>query len=95
LEISEAASEDAAAAAEFYESRRRGLGDAFLATLDALFEHILEHPMRYRVVRGSWRRALLPRFPYSVIYRVEPDRIFVLAIMHGRRDPNVWQRRRT
>ncbi len=52
LEISEAASEDAAAAAEFYESRRRGLGDAFLATLDALFEHILEHPMRYRVVRG-------------------------------------------
>ncbi len=95
LEISEAASEDAAAAAEFYEGRSRGLGEAFLAALDALFEHIVEHPMRYRVVRGPWRQALLPRFPYSAIYRVEPDRIFVLAVMHGRRDPNVWRRRRT
>jgi hypothetical protein len=46
LEISDAASEDATAAAEFYEGRSRGLDEAFLAALDALFEHIVEHPMR-------------------------------------------------
>lgn len=95
LEVSEAASEDATTAAEFYGGRRPGLGLAFLATLDALLEHIVEHPMHYRVVRGSRRQALLPRFPYCAIYRVEPERIFVLAILHGRRDPDVWQRRRT
>ena len=93
LAISDAASGDATTAAEFYESRRRGLGEEFLAAVDAVLEDLVEHPMRHRVVRGSWRQALLPRFPYCVIYRVEADRIFVLAILHGRRDPAVWKGR--
>jgi len=95
IDVGEAASIDASNAAEFYEGRQRGLGIAFLAALDALLEVIGEHPMRFRVLRGSWRRALMPRFPYCVIYRVEPDHIFVLAILHGRRNPSIWQHRPT
>jgi plasmid stabilization system protein ParE len=33
------------------------------------------------------------RFPYSVFYRVEADRIVVLAVFHGRRNPRIWQAR--
>ena len=67
VEVSEAASAEASSAAEFYEGRRPGLGVAFLAALDAMLEDIQSHPMRYRVVRSSWRQALMPRFPYCVI----------------------------
>lgn len=33
------------------------------------------------------------RFPYVVYYRVKADRVEVLAVLHGRRDPADWKRR--
>jgi plasmid stabilization system protein ParE len=39
------------------------------------------------------RRALVRRFPYAIYYRVEPERIAVIAIHHGKRDPRHWQSR--
>jgi plasmid stabilization system protein ParE len=50
-------------------------------------------PEMHRVIRGDVRRALVPRYPYAVLYRVKPDRVEVIAIFHGRRDPAEWQRR--
>ncbi|MBA3346286.1 MAG: type II toxin-antitoxin system RelE/ParE family toxin [Gemmatimonadales bacterium] len=32
----------------------------------------------------------LRRFPYSLLYRIETDRIYVLAVMHHRRRPGYW-----
>jgi hypothetical protein len=34
------------------------------------------------------RRAVLQRFPYSIYFMVEDDRIVVLAIFHARRSPS-------
>lgn len=48
-----------------------------------------EAPLVYRDVR----RALLKRFPYGVFFRLRPDRIRVLAILHLSRDTSRWQRR--
>ena len=39
------------------------------------------------------RPAKLRRFPYVVYYRVLADRIEVLAVLHGSRDPRIWQGR--
>jgi len=33
------------------------------------------------------------RFPYGVLYQARADGVLVLAIMHLRRDPKVWQER--
>jgi plasmid stabilization system protein ParE len=40
------------------------------------------------------RRALVRRFPYQVIYRVEEDAVVVLACFHHRRDPEAYRSRR-
>jgi plasmid stabilization system protein ParE len=45
------------------------------------------------LVHGEARRAVLRRFPYSVIYAVREDEIVVIACFHGRRDPKRWQDR--
>lgn len=50
-------------------------------------------PELYAPTFQSVRPAKLRRFPYVVYYRVLPDRIEVLAILHGSRDPRVWQGR--
>ncbi|MCB1587712.1 MAG: type II toxin-antitoxin system RelE/ParE family toxin, partial [Xanthomonadales bacterium] len=33
------------------------------------------------------RRLPLRQFPYSVVYRIDPEFVLILAIAHHRRDP--------
>ena len=44
------------------------------------------------IYRGV-RRSFLRQFPYAVFYRVEENRVVVIAVMHTRRDPRRWQSR--
>jgi hypothetical protein len=39
------------------------------------------------------RVARVSRFPYDVHYTIEPECIFVLAVMHQSRMPGLWKRR--
>jgi len=34
--------------------------------------------------------VFVARFPYAVFYRVEPNRIVVLTVLHTARDPKLW-----
>ncbi len=33
------------------------------------------------------------RFPYSIIFRVDSDRIYVIAVAHAKRRPGYWKDR--
>jgi plasmid stabilization system protein ParE len=88
------AENETTAACEWYERQRVGLGDEFLCCLEATLEHVRREPEVYPLVHERIRRALIRRFPYGVFYLVEPQRIVVLAVFHGRRDPSDWQSRR-
>jgi plasmid stabilization system protein ParE len=77
----------------WYEAQRPRLGDDFRVELQAAFERVAGDPALYQVVHRNTRRALLRRFPYGVFYRVYPEVIVVVAVMHGRRDPRRWRSR--
>ena len=94
LLVTDAAAADVAEAAVWYEARQPGLGEVFVVTVDVMLEQIHEHPLRCRVVHAALRRALLPRFPYSIFYCVDHDHLVVLGVLHGSRDPSVWLDRR-
>ena len=81
------------AAYRFYESRRYGLGDDFLDALEAVYGGLRATPEMHQVIEQGVRRAILRRFPYSVYYRVHADRVEVIAVQHGHRDPADWQSR--
>lgn len=80
-------------AALWYERQRPGLGSAFLAELERAIGPARDTPMRFAVVHGDVRCARLRRFPYSVFFRPEQQRIFVLAVFHASRSPAVRQSR--
>lgn len=80
-------------AADWYEERGRGLAVEFLRILDACIESIRRNPEFHPKVHGEARRAVLRRFPYSVIYVVREEEVVVIACFHGRRDPKSWQDR--
>ena len=80
-------------AALWYEDRQAGLGVRFVAEIDQAVGLASSHPERFPVKHGEIRCVQARRFPYSVFYRIEADRIVVLAIFHARRDPAIWQAR--
>lgn len=81
-------------ARHWYEAQVGGLGSRFLADLDATLARVIEQPASFRMVENAdgVRRALLKRFPYSLVYHMTPSgEIVVLACAHHRRDPNAWR----
>lgn len=70
-----------------------GLGVLFLGALEGAVQTILAHPEAYQLVGSEIRRYLVRRFPYSLLYVVESDRIRVLAVAHQKRRPGYWRTR--
>lgn len=93
LFVRDAATADLEEAADWYDARRLGLGGEFLRAVRAVFAGMAREPQQYAVARDELRRARVRRFPYVIYFVVEPDAVVVLAVLHGRRDPRVWQSR--
>ncbi len=75
----------------FYEAQSKGLGAAFLSEFEQTVFSIYQSPKKYKVERTpDIRRALLSKFPFSVIFRDTEDEIQVLALAHQRRSPMYW-----
>lgn len=87
------ATTEAIEAFRYYEERVPGLGVSFLLDLGEAGRLIGEHPEASPLVGEEIRRKLCRRFPYSLLYTVEPERILVLAVAHHKRRPGYWQER--
>jgi toxin ParE1/3/4 len=95
LEITfhEDADNELKAAAVFYESRQAGLGDLFLERIDQGLDLIRAQPRAGQQLFDEFHRILTRQFPYSIVYRVAGDQIFIIAIAHWSRRPGYWKDR--
>jgi len=66
------------AAVEYYEESQAGLGRRFRLHVEEAVQSIGEDPFRYRVLHPPFRRCLLKKFPYSLIFSIEPEHIRLL-----------------
>ena len=84
---------EANAATAFYNEKQPGLAQRFLDDLEEALRRIRRHPQAYRQMDGEIRKCRVAHFPYGVIYRVRPDFIEVIAVMHLRRSPGYLEQR--
>lgn len=94
LDVSTEAELEMFEAALRYEGEREGLGFRFEARVSTVFARLLENPFQVPVIEQDVRRALVRDFPYGVFFTTEADLITVLAVLHLRRHPDTWKRRR-
>jgi plasmid stabilization system protein ParE len=87
------AESDLEGAKQWYERKRPGLGDEFLLSDEEAIERISRTPEMHAPIYRKLGRTFVRRFPYGVFYLVEGDRVFVVGVFHGRRDPRRWQSR--
>ena len=76
-----------------YEEKRDGLGHDFLLCVEDALARIEKHPLHYQTVYKHLRRVLVRRFPYSVFYFEDDNKLIVTAVFHARSDPEAWDDR--
>lgn len=85
------AEQELADAAAYYEEQRPELGLEYLEEVEHAVNLLRHYPETGSKVQGSVRCLILPRFPYSLLYRVlEDGQIRVLAVAHHKRRPQYW-----
>ena len=95
LRVRPEAEEELLAAAEWYESRKLGLGAELVAAVDEALERIVENPFASPIWRAGIPHRFHPvrRFPYIVFFLVDQTVVEVVAIAHGKRWPGYWRQR--
>ncbi|MDP1733570.1 MAG: type II toxin-antitoxin system RelE/ParE family toxin [Sulfuritalea sp.] len=82
-------------AAAFYMLKANAeLGLAFVAEFERTANFVLDNPLLGAVFRGTRRRYIFRRFPYSIIYQVTAEELRILAVAHHRRRPGYWVHRK-
>ena len=78
---------------DWYEKELNGLGYAFISELENAYESVAYAPQTWSPFKYGFRRYILSKFPFSIVYKEEQDFIYVLAVMHNSRNPNYWMDR--
>ena len=93
VEFHPIASEEIVETTAYYEGEVPGLGSGFIAEVERVVAVLRDQPNIGQSVGEELRRILLARFPYSLIYSIESEWIWVIAVAHYRRRPGYWQNR--
>lgn len=78
-------------AADWYNTRKAGLGRRFARDVGAIMRKAAQNPSRFRLVSRLTRRARLPKWHYYSIYFTVRDlrpEIVVVAVFHTKRNPD-------
>ena len=77
----------------WYEDKIEGLGYNFLLRVESGLKFIERNPKICPVEYKETRKHLIKRFPYKIIYLIKKERIIILAVIHGRRNPKIIKKR--
>ena len=93
VRLTSAAVQDLALAERWYLDEAPHVLASFEEEIDKAFSLISERPELYQTVQSTVRRAPVRKFPFAVFYRVLPEWIEVIGVVHQARDPRTWRRR--
>ena len=87
----------------WYQVRSPLSAAAFRREIETAIRMIAENPRWYSPGAAGTRRLILPKFPFSVVYRVFADEsksllvdqasILIVAVAHHKRRPGYWLNR--
>ncbi|TAN45561.1 MAG: type II toxin-antitoxin system RelE/ParE family toxin [Nitrospirae bacterium] len=80
-------------AIDYYEECEQVLGYDFSIEVFTSIKNIANYPNAWPVIEEDIRRCFVNRFPYGIVYSIESDQVFILAVMHLRRHPDYWKKR--
>jgi toxin ParE1/3/4 len=77
----------------WYEDRKEGLGDRFIAEVRDTAAAIDLNPLGYVKRIAEARKANLRHFPYALWFKVDEENNLVIACLRGKRDSRLARER--
>jgi len=93
LIIHPAARAEFQSAADWYAERSVQVAERFASKVEAAITAIRDHPDRYALIDDMHRMYLVDGFSYCIAYRLQRDRIEIVAIRHAAQDQDAWKDR--
>jgi toxin ParE1/3/4 len=80
---------DIAEAMEFYEEQGgTKLAAEFFQEIERVIAAIRQRPLSFPRYQNDLRRVRLDRFPFHLLFRIDPSCFYVLVLRHDRRSPD-------
>jgi len=77
----------------WYQNRSESAAESFRRALSDAMDRVESSPARLSPYLFNTRRMLLTPFPYLLVFVIERDRIFIVALAHAKRKPGYWKTR--
>lgn len=90
LIISPEAQEDVEQATDHYKTVSYPVTERFIKILENLYEKLKQNPQHYSFFdkNKKLRSASLIKFPYSIIFHIQKDTVYVFAVFNTEQDPD-------
>lgn len=79
--------------AHYLEHASPKIAGKFVESLEEAASQLVVYPEMGQSISPRLRRLVLQKFPYSLIYRVDKQRLLIVAVAAHRRKPGYWKRR--
>ncbi len=87
------AQEDIQKIVDYYDENASLVTDKFLESLYIEFDLIKKNPTLFQVKFKETRVRYIKGFPFGIHYIVKNKTIIILAVLHTRRNPDIWSQR--
>ncbi len=87
------ADEEFAGAVRYYSEISPELGVRFYREMERLFVEVCVDPERFRKFDPPVRRHFSRDFPHAVIFLPKDDFVWIVAVLHMKRQPGYWRER--
>ena len=79
----------------YYQTQGKPIALEFLNAVEFSTNLLTRYPELGLKFRGSVRRLVISKFPYSLLYRLlDDEQVYVLAIAHHKQKPSYWCKRK-
>ncbi|WP_145348171.1 type II toxin-antitoxin system RelE/ParE family toxin [Rosistilla ulvae] len=79
--------------AEWYTERSSRAARNFLVAVDIAITSIMDAPKRFINIDDRHQSCSVIKFPFQIVFRVDDDRIVIIAVAHAKRRPGYWRGR--
>ena len=93
LKFTEDAKEDIKEASIWYNKKQMNLGKEFLNNVEHSILSLKQNPSQFAVIYKNARKAMINRFPYTILHVIKKEIIIIFAVFHKSRNPKIWKNR--
>ena len=77
--------------AQWYAERSQRAARSFLVAVDVAVASIIDDAKRFVWIDDRHQSCSVIKFPFQVVFRLDGDRIVVIAVAHAKRPPGYWR----